>query len=415
MAETASTTYLDDDVRNGNTYTYTVRCIDKYGNFISEHNKSGWTHTYTKAAVPEITELKSTPQGVNITWKPVDGVERYRVYFKNSKGSWTRMTETASTSYLDEEISNGGSYTYTVRCVDKDGDFISDFNKNGWKYTYTGVDTPQIETLTSEPDGVRLTWNAVDGVAKYRVYCQKADGSWARIGETTGTEFFDAVVTAGNSYTYTVRCINDEGYFVSDYNKSGWKTTFEGVATPEITELTSKADGVHLSWNAVEGATEYRVYYKNAKGSWTRFAETADTSCVDDVVALNTEYIYTVRCVNDKGSFISDYNKDGWKYTYTGGSAPEALTLENTADGIRISWNAVEDVPRYQVCYLGAGDVWKPLTLTDTTSVTDTDVNPGWHYSYAVRCVGPRGNVISDYNSADAYLVSEPTEIVEPA
>ena len=419
MAETASTTYLDDDVRNGNTYTYTVRCIDKYGNFISEHNKSGWTHTYTKAAVPEITELKSTPQGVNITWKPVDGVERYRVYFKNSKGSWTRMTETASTSYLDEEISNGGSYTYTVRCVDKDGDFISDFNKNGWKYTYTGVDTPQIDSLTSEPNGVRLTWNAVDGVAKYRVYCQRSDGSWARIGETAGTEFFDDVVTAGNSYTYTVRCINDEGYFVSDYNKSGWKTTFEGVATPEITELTSKADGVHLSWNAVEGATEYRVYYKNAKGSWTRFAETADTSCVDDVVALNTEYIYTVRCVNDKGSFISDYNKDGWKYTYTGVSAPEALTLENTADGIRISWNAVEDVPRYQVCYLGAGDVWKPLTLTDTTSVTDTDVNPGWHYSYAVRCVGPRGNVISDYLSSGErieYIVpTEPTEIVEPA
>lgn len=418
MAETASTTYLDDDVRSGKTYNYTVRCVDKYGNFISEHNKTGWTHTYTKAATPEITELSSTPQGVNITWKPVEGVEKYRVYFKNSSGGWTRMAETSDASYLDEAITNGGTYTYTVRCVDKEGDFISDYNKTGWKYTYTGVDTPQIETLKSEPDGVRLNWNTVDGAAKYRVYCLKADGSWARIAETADTEYLDDVVTAGNSYTYTVRCVNSKGYFISDYNKNGWKTTFDGVATPEITELTSKADGVHLSWNAVEGAAKYRVYYKNAKGGWTRFAETSGTSCVDDVVALNTEYIYTVRCVNAKGSFTSDYNKNGWAYTYTGVNAPETLTLESAADGIRISWNAVEDVPQYQTYYLGAGDVWKPLTLTDTTSVTDTDVTPGWHYSYAVRCVGPRGNVISDYKSSGErieYIVpTDPTEPVNP-
>ena len=100
-------------------------------------------------------------------------------------------------------------------------------------------------------------------------------------------------------------------------------------------------------------------------------------------------------------------------------STPTGLYADNiTSDSATISWNAVEDVPQYQTYYLGAGDVWKPLTLTDTTSVTDTDVTPGWHYSYAVRCVGPRGNVISDYKSSGErieYIVpTDPTEPVNP-
>lgn len=318
MAETDKTSYLDTAVKNGTPYRYTIRCIDKYANLISDFNTDGWRVTYTKLDTPEITSHETTGEGVRLAWNAVKGAEKYRVYYKNSKGSWTRMTETADTFYTDTAVAPGDTYIYTVRCVDSEGDFTSDYNKTGWKHTFKGIDTPTVETIKSEGDGIRLQWTPIEGVQKYRVYCKKSDGSWARIAETADTEHLDEVVTLGSSYTYTVRCVNNQGYFVSGFNQNGWKCTYEGVATPEITAMIGEADGVHLSWEPVEGASIYRVYYKNSKGGWTRFAETTDTSCVDDAVTLNTAYTYTIRCVNSKGSFTSDYNKTGRTYTYTG-------------------------------------------------------------------------------------------------
>ncbi|MBQ9247317.1 MAG: fibronectin type III domain-containing protein, partial [Ruminococcus sp.] len=76
-----------------------------------------------KVDTPSITSMKSISDGVRIKWGAVKDAYKYRVYYRNNTGGWTRMAETASTTYLDDDVRSGKTYNYTVRCVDKYGNF----------------------------------------------------------------------------------------------------------------------------------------------------------------------------------------------------------------------------------------------------------------------------------------------------
>ena len=52
------------------------------------------------------------------------------------------------------------------------------------------------------------------------------------------------------------------------------------LATPKISKAESVYGGVKLTWNKVNGAAKYRVYYKGRKG-WTRMVDTTSTSYID--------------------------------------------------------------------------------------------------------------------------------------
>ena len=225
------------------------------------------------------------------------------------------MGETSSTEFLDDIVTAGNTYTYTVRCVNSSGSFISDYNRSGWSYTYKGVATPIISRLDSEDNGIRLSWNPVAGAAKYRLYYKNAAGGWNTLGETAETEFLDDVVTAGNSYTYTIRCLNSRGRLISSYIASGWTGKYDGVAVPQITKLESTASGVKISWEPVEGAKHYRVFYMGRNG-WVRLGNTDSTEYLDTDVRSGGTYTYTVRCFGDHNNYTSSFNAQGSTIKY---------------------------------------------------------------------------------------------------
>ena len=132
--DTTATSFTDSGVSPNRTETYTIRCIDKKGNTISGFNSKGWSKKYT-ATTPKITKLTNTSKGVSVTWNKVTGVYGYRLYRKYAGGSWTRVKDTTSTSFTDSGAKKGKKVTYTVRCIDKKGNTISDYNKTGWSIT----------------------------------------------------------------------------------------------------------------------------------------------------------------------------------------------------------------------------------------------------------------------------------------
>ena len=83
------------------------------------------------------------------------------------------------------------------------------------------------------------------------------------------------------------------------------------LATPKISKAESVYGGVKLTWNKVNGAAKYRVYYKGRKG-WTRMVDTTSTSYIDKDVSSGRNYTYTVRCISADGkSFTSGYDSKG--------------------------------------------------------------------------------------------------------
>jgi fibronectin type 3 domain-containing protein len=231
LADTTSTAYTDKAVSSGKNYTYTVRCISADAKrFTSGYNGKGKSIKYV--AAPEISKAESVNGGVKISWNKSNGAEKYRVYYKGSKG-WTRLADTTSTAYTDKAVSSGKNYTYTVRCISADAKrFTSGYNGKGKSIKY--VATPKISKTEATYNSVKISWGKVNGAEKYRVYVKNGK-SWKKLADTTSTTFNDKNVSAKKTYTYTVRCINSSANkFTSGYDSKGVTVTTPANPTQDI-------------------------------------------------------------------------------------------------------------------------------------------------------------------------------------
>ena len=173
---------------------------------------------------PQITSLANTTGGIKISWNKVSGAYGYRLYYKPASGGWKRFKDTTATSFTDSGVSPNRTETYTIRCIDKNGNTVSGFYSKGWSMTYTPV-APTITRLSNTSKGVSVTWNKVAGVYGYRLYRKYDGGSWTKVKDTTSTSFTDSGAKKGKKATYTVRCIDKKGKTVSGYNSKGWSIT----------------------------------------------------------------------------------------------------------------------------------------------------------------------------------------------
>ena len=307
--DTTATSFTDSGVVPNKTETYTIRCIDKNSKTVSGFYSKGWSKKYTPVA-PTITRLSNTSKGVSVTWNKIAGVYGYRVYQKTSTG-WKRIKDTTATSYTDSAVSANQTKTYTIRCIDKNGKTVSGYNSKGWSKKYTAA--PTISKLENTTGGIKLSWNKVTGVYGYRLY-QKTSNGWKRIKDTTATSFTDSAVSANQTKTYTIRCIDKNGKTVSGYNSKGWSKKYT-AATPKITKLTNRSKGVSVTWNKIAGVYGYRLYRKYDRGSWTKVKDTTSTSFTDSGAKKGKKVTYTVRCIDRKGKTVSGFNSKGWSIT----------------------------------------------------------------------------------------------------
>ena len=343
---------------------------------------------------PKVTQVTLSNGGITVSWDPVEGAGKYRVYVKTT-GGWSRIGDTTGTSFTYTNAQAGTTYAFTVRCLNADGTkVISDYDKTGKSITYGNLSKPVITKLTNTATGVKVTWGAVPGAAKYRVYVKTASG-WLNIGNTTGTSLTYTKAVSGETYTFTVRCITPDGKgYTSGYDATGKTITY--IGQPKVS-VSNAAKGVKISWGAIAGAEKYRVYVKTASG-WTNIGNTTGTSLTYTKAVSGETYTFTVRCVSADGKTLtSSYDTTGKTITYIG--QPAISSLESTASGVKISWNAVSGAEKYRV-YVKTASGWTNIGNTTGTSLTYTKAVSGETYTFTVRCITADGkNHTSSYDT----------------
>ena len=262
---------------------------------------------------PQITGLANTTGGIKISWNKVDGAYGYRLYYKPASGGWKRFKDTTATSFTDSGVVPNKTETYTIRCIDKNGNTISGFNSTGWSKKYTPA-APTVSKLDITKGGIKLSWNKIAGVYGYRLYYKTSSGGWKRFKDTTATSFTDSGVSPNRTETYTIRCIDKNGKTVSGFNSKGWSKKYTPVA-PTITRLSNTSKGVSVTWNKIAGVYGYRLYRKYDGGSWTKVKDTTSTSFTDSGAKKGKKVTYTVRCIDRKGKTVSGFNSKGWSIT----------------------------------------------------------------------------------------------------
>ena len=333
----ASVTYLSDYSlgyygKNDNNYKipdFVIvgdinSCAQRYAN----NNGFKFEEYKVNLSTPQITSLKNTTGGVKLQWNKVDGAYGYRLYYRPASGGWKRFKDTTATSFTDSSVVPNKTETYTIRCIDKNGNTVSGFNSNGWSIKYVPV-APTISKLDITTGGIKLSWNKIAGVYGYRLYYKPVSGGWKRFKDTTATSFTDSGVVPNKTETYTIRCIDKNGNTVSGFNSKGWSKKYTPVA-PTISKLENTSGGIKLTWNKIAGVYGYRLYYRPASGGWKRFKDTTATTYTDAAVKSGRTETYTIRCIDKNGNTVSGYNSKGWskKYVY---NPPKSIKLNKTS------------------------------------------------------------------------------------
>ena len=401
IGETTECSLIDTSVVSSHRYTYTVQCLDANGNICSAYNATGRTCTFVARA--DISALEATQSGVSVTWTKPAGAANFRLMRRvDGTSSWTAIADVEGTSFEDMTVSSGVTLWYTVRALNAAGTgYINAANGTGWSIFY--VAAPAVTGTANTATGVRVSWNAAPGAAKYRLLRKDLTNNetdFTAIGETTECSLIDTSVVSSHRYTYTVQCLDANGNACSAYNTTGRTCTF--VARANISSLESTQNGVSVTWTKPAGAANFRLMRRvDGTSSWTAIADVEGTSFEDMTVSSGVTLWYTVRALNAAGTgYINAANGTGWSIFYV--AAPAVTGTANTATGVRVSWNAAPGAAKYRLLRKDLTNNETDFTaIGETTecSLIDTSVVSSHRYTYTVQCLDANGNACSAYNT----------------
>ncbi|GLW99645.1 hypothetical protein Misp02_37320 [Microtetraspora sp. NBRC 16547] len=155
-----------------------------------------------------------------------------------------------------------------------------------------------LRSTGSTTSSISLAWNASTdnvGVTGYNVY---RGGSL--VTTVTGTTYTDSGLSAGTSYSYTVRAKDAANNLSAPSNTltastQGGNGTPGTPGTPTVTGSTNSS--ISLSWSASSGTvTGYRVY----EGG-TQVAQVTGTTATISSLAACSSHTYTVKAYNANG------------------------------------------------------------------------------------------------------------------
>lgn len=346
---------------------------------------------YYKCDTPKLTSISNQPTGIKISWSAVSGAENYRVYRRQSAtDKWERIAIVNSTSYIDTNVKNNSTWSYTVIAVNKVG--LSGFDSKGKSIKF--VDTPKLTGITNITTGIKLTWQSVSESDGYNVYRRGLNSkTWSYVGTVKTNFYIDQNVTNNSYWKYTVRATNDGA--LSGFDTNGKAITF--VSAPKISGTSNSPNGIYMKWNAVPGAMSYRVYRRGLNyNSWYYLGSTKNTWYTDTKIknANGYYYKYTVIAVNNGASGFYDgtYMKRL--------SNPVLESAVSTKTGVSVKWDSVFGSTGYYVYRKTANSGWSLIGSvkgTDNTTYLDKTAKKGVTYTYTVRAY--YGKTLSYYNS----------------
>ena len=191
------------------------------------------------------------------------------------------------------------------------------------------------EALTEST--IKLTWDAVEGAKIYNVY--QGIVKLLSVSETT---HIATSLQAGREYCFTVTAVNDGGESAKSEEVCATTLVEEGVEKPATPQnFTMKAlvkNELKLSWDAVEGATEYNIY----EGDEVIGTVTVTSFDMTDLDS-NREYCFELTAVNDGGE--SDKTEEVCEITLADEPEPEVPGegVEENAASFNVYPNPVND------------------------------------------------------------------------
>ena len=164
----------------------------------------------------------------------------------------------------------------------------------------SAADLTKVTNLTAynvDDDEVNLKWSKVSGADGYQVYVfNESTGKWKKLGNTAKTYYEAENLASAKVYKFRVRAYDKKtsGIDYSAYAKITVATEPDEVENVKVSAKTKNS--LTFKWNAVKGATMYRVYvYDTVQGEYIKKANTDKTTVKISNLQEGRTYKFKVR------------------------------------------------------------------------------------------------------------------------
>jgi len=348
-------TFTDQGLTNGQTYYYSVRAVNEYGQGNVSIEVSVTPHVVTLPSAPQGVSASPGNAEISISWaEPADkgGSEilSYNVYRRTDTDpiALVQSLNGGTRSYVDRNLQNNKTYYYSVSAVGVGGEgpASNEAAAKTWGTPWRPTNV-QVSAVNSV---VVVSWmNPVsDGgsaISNFTIYRRTVSGGVVLAGIVGPTEhqYSDVGLANGQTYYYTVRALNIVGEGSPSSEVSVTPATVPG--SPQGLAASPGKGKASLTWSppASDGGSRilnYTIYRRSGTSPWASIKSVAGTvlQLEDNGLLSNTTYYYKVSAVNLLGEGLAcpECSVTTW-------GVPWAPTNPATVPGsgkVTISWGA---------------------------------------------------------------------------
>lgn len=267
-----------------------------------------------------------TGTSLTVEWDAISGAEGYDVSYNlvcinNENKKEILNKNITDTSYCISGLTLGTNYIITVKGIINYGEFKVE-SKEFYTYnTYTNPGkTTSFYVAQRGTNSVKVAWNPVKNAKEYKMYFKEdfsdkwftchgwgaSDNTYVYNNLKPGTKY-GAVVRAG------IRVPGENGYgsyvlFADEHVRLYFYTGIGDVSNLKITNKDKTS--ITTSWDAVEGATQYRVFIKES-GKWVQVGSTTSTTYTFKGLREATNYEVAVK------GYVNVCDTDVYSNNYT--------------------------------------------------------------------------------------------------
>ncbi len=356
-------------------------------------------------AAPKLNPVKINTNGsFTLSWNSVSNADKYKIYIKQTDGSYKLMKTTSATSFTTAVAAIGRTYSYKIKAVNSKYNISSAFsNIESAKYD-NKLSSPNMSPVVINSDcSFKLSWSAVSGADKYEIYLLGSNGKYNLMKTTTATSFTTAVATYGREYAYKVRAIDSKNNVYSEFSNVITGVNKKKMSTPTLKSIIVNDNGTFtLSWNAVTGADKYEIYiYNNNTGIYQLNGTVAKTSATTAYAPYNVKYSYKIRALDSESKVYSDFSNVVSATNKVKLSSPTMKDVVVNSNGsFKLSWNSVAGADKYEIYILNtSGTAYNLMKTTTSASFTTAVATVGRKYSYKVKAINSKNKVYSDFSN----------------
>ena len=324
-----------------------------------------------EAPVAEVTSIGTEINDTDVTLTMYTGYGQrtgFEVYRKSGK-KYIKLSTTSSRVFTDTGLKKDTKYSYRVRAIY----YNINTKKTAYgEYAYVSVETGKaalnLKASAAGKTSIKLTWSKVAGASGYDVYRSTgySDSRTNKAGEDydfskyelvkslgkKSKSYTDKKLTSGETYSYTVKAYKTvkgkKKYFteasVSATTKFGFNTSvyvYKQAQNP-------KTGKVALAWKQIPQAQGYLIErYDDKTETWVsqaKLTKASKTSYTLPASPAGKTVRYRIRAYKgNKYTNPTSINVTGSIAVVTGVKATA------TAEGVRVSWNAVPNASYYRV------------------------------------------------------------------